>query len=41
MKYGIQSIPAAFLLDGNGKIIGRDLRGEDLEAAVAKAHVKN
>jgi thiol-disulfide isomerase/thioredoxin len=36
-KYGIESIPAAFLLDGNGKIIGRDLRGEALMQAVAKA----
>lgn len=40
-KYGIQSIPATFLLDGEGKIIGRDLRGEDLEQAVAKALAKN
>ncbi|MFZ0825895.1 MAG: TlpA disulfide reductase family protein [Verrucomicrobiia bacterium] len=37
VKYGIQSIPATFLLDGNGKIIGRDLRGDGLTAAVAKA----
>jgi peroxiredoxin len=37
VKYGIESIPATFLLDGDGKIIGRDLRGEELEAAVAKA----
>jgi thiol-disulfide isomerase/thioredoxin len=37
VKYGIESIPASFLLDGDGKIIGKDLRGEDLEAAVAKA----
>lgn len=28
--YGISSIPRNFLLDPNGKIIGRDLRGEDL-----------
>ncbi len=35
--YGIQSIPATFLLNGEGKIIGKDLRGEALEAAVAKA----
>jgi thiol-disulfide isomerase/thioredoxin len=35
-KYGIQSIPATFLLDGEGKIIGRDLRGDDLEQALAK-----
>jgi len=30
--YGVQSIPAAFLIDANGIIIGRDLRGEELEA---------
>jgi len=37
VKYGINSIPATFLLDGDGKIIGRNLRGEELEEAVAKA----
>jgi thiol-disulfide isomerase/thioredoxin len=37
VKYGIESIPATFLLDGEGKIIGKDLRGDDLEVAVAKA----
>ncbi len=37
VKYGIESIPATFLLDGNGKIIGRDLRGEELAQAVARA----
>jgi peroxiredoxin len=36
-KYGVNSIPATYLLDGEGKIIGKDLRGEELEAAVAKA----
>ena len=36
-EYGINSIPATYLLDRTGKIIGRDLRGEDLEVAVAKA----
>jgi len=36
-KYGIESIPATYLLDGNGKIIGQDLRGDALGAAVAKA----
>jgi thiol-disulfide isomerase/thioredoxin len=41
VKYGIESIPATFLLDGDGKIIGKDLRGEDLEAAVANALKKN
>jgi thiol-disulfide isomerase/thioredoxin len=37
VKYGIQSIPATFLLDGEGKIIGKDLRGEALEQALASA----
>ena len=37
VKYGIESIPATFLLDGDGKIIGKDLRGEALEAAVTSA----
>jgi peroxiredoxin len=39
-KYGITSIPATFLLDGQGTIIGKDLRGEDLDKAVAKALAK-
>jgi peroxiredoxin len=41
VKYGIASIPATFLLDGEGKIIGKDLRGEKLQAAVAEALAKN
>ena len=36
-QYGITSIPATYLLDGNGKVIAKNLRGPDLEAAVAKA----
>ncbi|MGH7970904.1 MAG: TlpA family protein disulfide reductase, partial [Limisphaerales bacterium] len=35
-RYGIQSIPATFLLDGEGKIIGKDLRGDELEAVLSK-----
>lgn len=34
--YGVRSIPANFLLDKNGKIVGRNLRGEKLEEALAK-----
>jgi len=30
-KYGIQSIPSNFLIDASGKIIAKNLRGEDLE----------
>jgi peroxiredoxin len=40
-EYGINSIPATFLLDGEGKIIAKDLRGDALEQAVAKALAKN
>ena len=36
-KYGVMSIPATYLLDGNGKIVGKNLRGPALEEAVAKA----
>ncbi len=39
-KYGVQSIPATYLLDGNGKIIGSNLRGPELETALAKALAK-
>jgi thiol-disulfide isomerase/thioredoxin/protocatechuate 3,4-dioxygenase beta subunit len=30
--YGVEAIPAIFLLDPEGKVIGRDLRGEDVLA---------
>lgn len=39
-KYGVQSIPATYLLDREGKIIGQDLRGEALEEALSKALAK-
>ena len=39
-KYGVESIPATYLLDRQGTIIGKDLRGEELEQAVAKAVAK-
>jgi peroxiredoxin len=38
-QYGIQSIPATYLLDGDGKILAKDLRGEELEKEIAK-HLK-
>ena len=34
--YGVQSIPASFLLDPSGKIIGKDLRGAALDAKLAE-----
>lgn len=35
-QYGIQSIPATFLLDREGKVIAKDLRGSALEAELEK-----
>ena len=34
--YAITSIPANFLIDPNGKIIARDLRGDDLETKLGE-----
>ena len=39
-KYGVNSIPATYLVDGQGIIIGKNLRGSELEEAVAKAVAK-
>ncbi len=39
-KYGIGSIPATFLLDKEGKIIAKDLRGEDLATQLEKLLAK-
>jgi peroxiredoxin len=36
-SFAIMSIPAPFLIDGEGNLIARDLRGEELAAAVKKA----
>jgi hypothetical protein len=41
VKYGIERIPATYLLDRQGIIMAMDLRGEALPAAVAKALEKN
>ncbi len=35
-KYGIRAIPATFILDEEGVIVARDLRGDELEAKVAE-----
>jgi thiol-disulfide isomerase/thioredoxin len=41
LKYGVMGIPMTYLLDGNGKIIAKKIRGDELEAAVAKALLVN
>ncbi|WP_338378283.1 TlpA disulfide reductase family protein [uncultured Flavobacterium sp.] len=33
-QYNVKSIPATFLLDASGKIVAKDLRGEELKAKV-------
>jgi len=36
VKYHIQSIPQNFLIDPSGKIVGRNLRGADLQAKLCE-----
>ncbi len=36
-KYGVSSIPTTYLIDGEGKIIGSNLRGSALEHEVSRA----
>ncbi len=40
VKYGVNSIPATYLLDGAGNILGKNLRGAALAAALDKALAK-
>jgi thiol-disulfide isomerase/thioredoxin len=39
-KYGVNGIPTNFLIDAKGVIIGKALRGEDLEKALENLTVK-
>lgn len=39
-QYGVQSIPATFILDASGKIVAKDLRGAELKAKVAELLAK-
>ena len=40
-QYGVQSIPATFILDANGKIVAKDLRGDALKAKVKELLAAN
>jgi peroxiredoxin len=40
-RYGVDGIPAIFLIGPDGKIVARDLRGDAIKTAVAKALQKN
>lgn len=33
-QYQVQSIPATFILDASGKLVAKDLRGEELRAKI-------
>ncbi|WP_131537149.1 TlpA disulfide reductase family protein [Pedobacter nototheniae] len=35
-KYQVQAIPSSFLIDPNGKIVAKNLRGEELDAFLSK-----
>jgi thiol-disulfide isomerase/thioredoxin len=37
VKYGVQKIPTTYLLDREGKILAKDLHGEELAQAIANA----
>lgn len=34
--YGVKAVPASFLIDPNGKVVGKDLRGEELNKTLAE-----
>jgi hypothetical protein len=33
-QYQVESIPATFILDASGKIVAKDLRGDELKAKI-------
>lgn len=39
-QYGVESIPATFILDASGKVVAKDLRGAELKAKVAELLAK-
>jgi peroxiredoxin len=39
-QYNVESIPATFILDANGKIIAKDLRGAELRNKIAELLAK-
>jgi thiol-disulfide isomerase/thioredoxin len=39
-QYGVQSIPATFILDATGKVVAQDLRGDELRAKILELLAK-
>jgi peroxiredoxin len=35
IQYEVESIPATFILDASGKVVAKNLRGEELKAKIA------
>lgn len=40
IQYGVQSIPATFILDASGKVVAKDLRGDELRAKIIELLAK-
>ncbi|BFM45568.1 hypothetical protein CFS9_42090 [Flavobacterium sp. CFS9] len=39
-QYGVESIPATFILDASGKVVAQDLRGPELRAKIIELLAK-
>ncbi len=39
-QYEVQSIPATFILDASGKVVAKDLRGDELKAKIVELLAK-
>ena len=39
-QYNVESIPATFILDSSGKVVAKDLRGDDLRAKILELLAK-
>lgn len=39
-QYKVQAIPATFILDASGKVVARDLRGDELRAKIEELLAK-
>lgn len=39
-QYGVQSIPATFILDATGKVVAQDLRGDELRTKILELLAK-
>ena len=40
LQYGVQEIPATFILDSSGKVVAKDLRGDALRTKIIELLAK-